>query len=64
MEMDEVCLSELLACAVHIMHSRNVKCHALNLYLLKYAGETLMQTEKDVPCNTRVYILHLQQSNL
>jgi len=62
--MDEVCLSELLACTVHIMHSRNLKCPALNLFLLKYDGETLMQTEKDVTCNTTVCILHLPQSNL
>jgi len=63
-KMDEVCLSELLACTVHIMHSRNLKCHALNLFLLKYADETLMQTEKDVPCNTTLHIQHLPQSNL
>jgi len=63
-KMDEVCLSELLACTVHFMHSRNLKWHALNLFLFKYAGETVMQTEKDVPRNTTVYTLHLTVSNL
>lgn len=38
--MEEVCLSELLACTVHIMHCHNVKYHGMNLYLLKCTGET------------------------
>jgi len=37
---DEACLSELLACTVHIMHCHNVKYHGMNLYPLKCAGET------------------------
>jgi hypothetical protein len=39
-KMDEACLSEFLACTVHIMHCRNLKYHGMNLYLLKYTGET------------------------
>jgi hypothetical protein len=62
--MDEACLSGLLACTVHVMHCRNVKHHVVNFYLLKCTGETVIQTEKDVPCNTIIYFLDLPQFNL